>query len=119
MKDFRRLKVRQKSHRLALDVYAVSVKLPREELYGLTSRIRRAATSIPTNIAEGCGRNSDGDFGRFLGMAMGSAGELEYLLLLAQDLEFLKRHDVAQVANGVEETKRMPAALIAKLKADR
>ena len=83
MKDFRQLKVWDKSHELALSIYRATKDFPKEELYGLTSQIRRASMSIPTNIAEGCGRNTDADFARFLQMAMGSASETEYHLLLA------------------------------------
>ncbi|HRJ76165.1 MAG TPA: four helix bundle protein, partial [Anaerolineales bacterium] len=82
MKDFRQLKVWEKSHQLALAVYKVTKSFPKEELYGLTTQIRRASMSIPTNIAEGCGRNTDADFARFLQIAMGSASETEYQLIL-------------------------------------
>jgi four helix bundle protein len=78
-----------KAHALTLVIYEVSETFPAGERYGLTSQIRRAAASIPTNIAEGCGRSSSADFGRFLQMAMGSASELEYLLMLARDLRML------------------------------
>ena len=83
MKDFRQLKVWEKSHQLALTVYKATKGFPKEELYGLTSQIRRSSMSIPTNIAEDCGRNTDTDFARFLQMAMGSASETEYQLILA------------------------------------
>jgi four helix bundle protein len=82
MKDFRELKVWEKSHRLTLKVYRTTVKFPKEELYGLTSQIRRACVSIPTNIAEECGRNRDRELNRFFEIAMGSASELEYLFCL-------------------------------------
>jgi four helix bundle protein len=85
MKDFRQLKVWEKAHQLALEVYNATKGFPKEELYGLTSQIRRSSMSIPTNIAEGCGRNTDADFARFLQMAMGSASETEYQLILARD----------------------------------
>ena len=91
MKDFRQLKVWEKSHQLALAIYKATKEFPKEELYGLTSQIRRSSMSIPTNIAEGCGRNTDADFARFLQMAMGSASETEYQLILARDLEFLPK----------------------------
>ena len=74
-------------------MYQITTKFPQEELYGLISQIRRACASIPTDIAEGCGRPSDTDFGRFLGIAMGSSSELEYLLLLSKDLELIDESD--------------------------
>ena len=89
MRDFRRLQVWGKSHELTLRIYALTSEFPRQEIYGLTSQIRRACASIPTNIAEGCGRNSSPDFARFLQIAMGSASETEYLILLAHDLKYL------------------------------
>jgi four helix bundle protein len=91
MQDFRQLKVWEKAHHLALEVYKATSTFPKEEIYGLTSQLRRASGSIPTNIAEGCGRNTDADFARFLQIAMGSASETEYQLILAYDLEFLSK----------------------------
>jgi len=89
LKDFRKLKVWEKSHDLTLVVYRATQAFPQHELYGLTSQIRRACASIPANIAEGCGRNGDPELARFLQIAMGSASELEYHLLLAHDLGLL------------------------------
>lgn len=91
MKNFRDLNVWEKAHDLTRSIYLFTKNLPREELYGITSQIRRAAVSIPTNIAEGCGRVSDSDFKRFLQYSMGSACELEYLLLVSLDLSFLDK----------------------------
>ena len=119
MKDFRQLKVWEKSHQLALAVYKVTTKFPKEELYGLTSQIRRASMSVPTNIAEGCGRNTDKEFARFLQIAMGSASETEYQLILARDLEFLPKDSYEKLHNDVEEIKRMLASLLKTLRADR
>ena len=89
MRDFHKLGIWQRSHQLTLDVYKVSKSFPKDELFGLTSQIRRAASSIPTNIAEGCGRASNKDFAHFLQIAIGSASEVEYELLLAHDLEYI------------------------------
>ena len=119
MKDFRQLKVWEKSHQVALAIYKATKEFPKEELYGLTSQIRRASMSIPTNIAEGCGRNTDPDFARFLQMAMGSASETEYQLILARDLEFLPEDAYEKLHNDVEEIKRMLASLLKTLRADR
>ena len=118
MKDFRALKVWQKSHQTTLNVYRVTQLFPRDELYGLTSQTRRASTSIAANIAEGCGRGTDADFARFLQIAMGSASELEYHLLLAFDLGFLEASGHQALAADVTEVKRMLTAFIQKLKAD-
>jgi four helix bundle protein len=119
MKDFRQLKVWEKSHQLALVIYKATKEFPKEELYGLTSKIRRSSMSIPTNIAEGCGRNTDADFARFLQMAMGSASETEYQLILARDLEFLPKDSYEKLHIEVEEVKRMLASLLKTLRADR
>jgi four helix bundle protein len=119
MKDFRQLKVWEKSHQLALAIYKVTKEFPKEELYGLTSQIRRASMSIPTNIAEGCGRNTDADFARFLKMAMGSASETEYQLILARDLEFLPKDLYEKLHNDTEEVKRMLASLLKTIRTDR
>jgi four helix bundle protein len=89
MRDFRELKVWHKSHQLTLDIYTATRGFPREEVYGLTSQFRRSSASIPANIAEGCGRTGDAELARFMLIAMGSASELEYHLLLAHDLGFL------------------------------
>lgn len=117
MKDFRQLKVWEKSHQLALAIYKETKKFPKEELYGLTSQIRRASMSIPTNIAEGCGRNTDREFARFLQIAMGSASETEYQLILARDLEFLPKETHEKFHTDVEEVKRMLASLLKTLRA--
>lgn len=89
MRDFKKYDVWQLSHSFTLEVYKITSIFPKEELYGLTSQIRRAALSIPTNISEGCGRNSDKEFNQFLNIALGSANETEYLLILSRDLKYL------------------------------
>ena len=119
VKDFRELKVWQKAHELTLAVYRVTATFPREELYGLTSQIRRACSSIAANLAEGCGRNGDAEFARYCSIAMGSASELEYHLLLARDLKLIKPNDYEELAPRATELKRMLTALMQKLNADR
>ncbi|HEX5848085.1 MAG TPA: four helix bundle protein [Rubrobacter sp.] len=89
MKDFHELKVWEKGHELTLAAYKATARFPVEERYGLTSQIRRASASVPANIAEGCGRGGDTELARFLQIAAGSAGELEYHLLLANQLDML------------------------------
>jgi four helix bundle protein len=118
VQNFRNLKVWQKAHTLTLDIYRATKAFPREEIYGLTSQIRRASVSIAANIAEGTCRNGDADFGRFLQMAAGSASEVEYHLLLAQDLDLLKGADCRRLSDEVIEVKRMLASLLVKLRAD-
>jgi len=119
MKDFRKQKVWQKSHLLTLDLYKATTGFPKEELYGLTSQIRRAGYSIPANIAEGCGRDGDAELARFLQIAKGSASELQYHLLLAQDLGFLNDLEYQQLNKQTTEVKQMLTSFIKKLKADR
>jgi four helix bundle protein len=119
MKDFRKQKVWQKSHKLTLEIYKVTMGFPRDELYGLTSQLRRCCSSIPANIAEGCGRNSDADFSRFLQIAMGSAAELEYHLLLSHDLGMLDDDSYEKLSQKTIEIKQMLTSFIKKLKADR
>ena len=118
MKDFRQLKVWEKAHQLALAIYKATKGFPKEELYGLTSQIRRASMSIPTNIAEGCGRNTDAEFARFLQIAMGSASETEYQLLLSLDLGFLNKEQYDKLNPDVTEVKRMLASLLKTIRAE-
>ena len=118
MRDFRSLDVWKKSHELVLAVYKASAGFPSSELYGLTSQTRRAASSIPANIAEGCGRGSDRDFARFLQIAMGSASELEYHLILARDLGFLDDVQQGSLEQATIEVKRMLTGFIKKLTAE-
>lgn len=89
MRDFKKYDIWQLSHSLTLEVYKTTSNSPKEELYGLTSQIRRASSSIPTNISEGCGRNSDKEFNQYLNIALGSACETEYLLILSKDLQYI------------------------------
>jgi four helix bundle protein len=118
MKDFRDLQVWQKAHQLALSVYRCTASFPRDERYGLTAQLRRSASSIAANLAEGCGRNGDAELARFCSIAMGSASELEYHLLLANDLTLLSATDYAELARHTSEVKRMLTRLIQKLTAD-
>lgn len=119
MRDFRSLQVWEKAHKLTLAVYKVTSTFPKDELYGLTSQLRRASASVPTNIAEGCGRDGEGELGRFMQIAMGSASEVEYLLLLSHDLNLIETIYYKQLTLDVTEVKRMMTAFILKLKADR
>ncbi len=118
MQDYRKLKVWQKSHELTLAVYRVSERFPKAEVYGITSQMRRSSSSIPTNIAEGCGRSSNADFVRFLHVALGSINELSYQLLLCRDLGFLDAGAYEELAAEALEIQRMLGALIVKVKAE-
>ena len=91
MRDFKKYDIWQLSHELTLEVYKITSTFPKEELFGITSQLRRATSSIPTNISEGCGRNSDKEFNQFLNIALGSALETEYLFILSKDLNYLNQ----------------------------
>lgn len=116
MKDFRNLLVWENGHHLALFVYKQTNNFPKEEMYGLTSQIRRASSSIPINIAEGCGRGSDADFARFLQIAFGSASETEYLLLLCFELGYLSKVQYLETNTLIQEIKKMLAKLISTIR---
>ena len=116
MQNFRNLEVWKKSHKLTLKVYESTSQFPREEIYGLTSQIRRACASIPTNIAEGSGRESAADFARFLQIAVGSASETEYLILLAHDLKYITGNQYTEL---IDTTIRVRKMLITLLKSVR
>ena|SRR5437867_6009662 len=117
MKDFRQLKVWDRAHQLTLAIYQVTATFPRDETYGLTSQMRRAASSIPSNIAEGCGREGDAELSRFCLMARGSASELEYQILLARDLNIIESRQYEQLTQQAVEIKRMLTVFVQKLNA--
>ena len=107
MRDFHKLIIWQRSHQLALKVYSICKFFPKDELFGLTSQIRRAVSSIPTNIAEGCGRSSNKDFAHFLQIAIGSAAEVEYELLLAHDLNYINENDYQTLTEETVAVRKM------------
>jgi four helix bundle protein len=119
MRDFRQIKVWAKAHQLTLEIYKITSRFPREELYGLTSQLRRASASIPANIAEGFGRGGNAELARFLQIGMGSAYEVEYHTLLAKDLGFIRTDVYVQLETQIVEVKRMLAALLLKVRAER
>ena len=119
MKDFRELKVWEKTHQLTLRSYRITETFPRQELFGLASQIRRCAASIPANIAEGCGRLGNSELHRFLQISCGSASELEYHILLARDLGYISDGDYVSAHKQLLEMKRMLVALTRKVGADR
>jgi four helix bundle protein len=115
VKDFKELRVWSKAHELTVSVYVITRTFPKDEMYGLTSQVRRSAASIGANIAEGCGRRSDGELCRFLQIARGSASETEYHLLLAKDLGLLSESDFRKAEQKVLEVQRMLTALVQKV----
>jgi four helix bundle protein len=115
VKDFKELRVWTKAHELTMLVYKLTRTFPRDEVYGLSSQVRRSAASIGANIAEGCGRHSDGEMTRFLQIARGSASETEYHLLLAKDLGFLQEGDFRAAEQDVIAVQRMLTALVQKV----
>ena len=116
MRNYKDLMVWQKAHRLTLAVYKETNAFPKEERYGLTSQVRRSCSSIPANLAEGCGRRSDGEMGRFVQIAMGSGAELSYHLLLCRDLGILDTAEFSQLSSDLEEVMRMLSALSGRVK---
>lgn len=116
MKDFKTLKIWEYAHQLSIDIYQISKNFPKEELFGLTSQIRRAIVSIELNIAEGCGRGSDAELRRFLQIAFGSASEVECCILLIRDLDYISQEKWDNIQCRIEEIKRMLTAFINKLK---
>jgi four helix bundle protein len=119
VKDFRKLLVWEKAYQLTLAIYHATLAFPLEETYGLTSQMRHAASSIPSNIAEGCGRDGDPELSRFCTIARGSASELEYQILLSRDLKLMQADDYAQLTQQAVEIKRMLTVLVQKLNAEK
>jgi four helix bundle protein len=117
MRDFHGLLVWQKSHALTLGVYRMTKSFPTDERFGIISQLRRAASSVPANLSEGCGRGSESDFGRFVQIAMGSAAEVEYHLLLAKDLGYITEEHFSATTKDVQEVKRMLASLLKTVRA--
>lgn len=118
MRDFRKYAVWEQSHKLVLELYQITKNFPPEEKFGLVSQIRRAVVSIPTNICEGCGKSSEKDFGRFLGISFGSCQEIEYLTLLSKDLEYLSVERYEPIYLEIVSIKKQLYHLIKKLNAE-
>jgi four helix bundle protein len=115
LRNYKELKVWQKAYGLCLEIYKITKTFPKEERYGLTSQIRRAAVSIPSNIAEGYGRKSTGEYVQALYIAYGSQCELETQILLSGDLGFIEGKILKQLLERVEEVERMLKGLIKSL----
>lgn len=116
MQNYKDLKVWDKAHQLTLKVYQITKDFPKEELYSLTNQLRRCMSSIPANIAEGCGKNSQKDLGNFLNIALGSANEAEYFLLLSKDLDYLPEVEYVTLNDNINEIKAMLISLINKVR---
>jgi len=119
MRNYKDLRVWDEAHRLTLSVYKTTQGFPTEERFGLTSQIRRASASIAANLAEGCGRRSEGEMARFVQIAMGSGTELSYHILLAKDLSYLSEEGYAEISSHLEGVLKMLSALSGKLKSSR
>lgn len=116
MRDFRQLRVREDAHRLTLEIYKITKTFPKDELFALTNQLRRASASIPSNIAEGCGRGSNKDYANFLQIALGSAFAVDYQLLLAKDLFYLDKETYVAVNKKIDAVKRQLASLLQKVR---
>ncbi len=116
MRDYKNYTVWQDGHQLTMIIYNLTKQFPKEELFGLTSQLRRASSSVPTNIAEGCGRESDADFRRFLIIAHGSATEVEYLVFLSFELEYVSREAFKESTDKIVILRKQLRRLIDKLK---
>ena len=116
MRDFRKFEVWQMSHQLTLKIYSITKLFPKEELFGLTSQIRRSFASIGYNISEGSGRNSDKEFANFVNIALGSSNEAENQLILAKDLEYINKIDFQNLLLELIVLKKKLVTLWNKLK---
>jgi len=116
MYSFKKLKVWEKAHLVVLEVYRVSAEFPKHELYGITSQLRRASVSIPTNLAEGSGKLAQKDMANYFQIGLGSCHETEYLLLLSHDLKYLSQTDFEKINNQINEIKAMLIGLIKKVR---
>lgn len=116
MKDYRELKVWEKAHKAALTIYSLTKNFPKEEQFNLVSQIRRSAVSVPTNIAEGTGKLTNLDLAKFLQISLGSPHEVEYLLLLSFDLNFIEAEDYKNISTEIGEIKAMLISLIKKVR---
>lgn len=116
MRDFKKYEVWQLSHQLCLEVYSLTRDFTKEEFYGLISHMKRTSVSIPTNISEGCGRLSEKEFANFLNIALGSAHEVENLLIIAKDLLYLNDEAFKKLDEKVNLIKKKTYQLHKKLK---
>jgi len=116
MQNFKDLLLWQDAHQLVLKIYKLSEDFPKAETFGITSQLRRAAVSMPCNIAEGCGRYTSKDFANFLQIALGSTNETDYLTLLAKDLSYLSENQFSDVQEHLNKIRAMNINLIEKVR---
>ena len=115
MLDFKKIEVWKRSHQLTIGIYKATQHFPKEEIFGLTSQIRRAVSSIPTNIAEGCGRRSNAELANFMNIASGSASEVEYEILLSKEIGYISVEQYEAWTREISEIRSMLAAYMSKL----
>lgn len=118
MRNYKNYEVWSLAHSFILKIYNISKSFPKEETYGLVSQLRRASSSINLNIAEGCGRETDMEFKRFLSIALGSAFETEYILLLSKDLNYISQQEFLELSQNIESIKMKLSKLILKINND-
>ena len=116
MRDHTKLRAFELADEVALLIYRTTRKFPKEEMYGLTSQMRRAAVSVPSNIVEGCARESQAEYLRFLEIAFGSLRELHYQFRLAIRLKFVKEEDIAAEDSKINEAEKVLGALIRSIR---
>lgn len=116
MQNYKDLLVWQKAHTFTLKVYKAVAKFPKEEVYALTSQLKRASYSIPSNIAEGCGRSTQNDLARFLNISLGSANEVDYFILLSLELNYLEKEEADELSSSINEIKAMLISLIQRVR---
>lgn len=114
MRDYKKLNVWGKAHELAIVIYKTTANFPKDELYGISSQMRRASVSIASNIAEGCGRKGDSELSYFVQISLGSSNELEYQILLAHDLQFINDELFNNLSDQVDHVRRMLILLLKK-----
>jgi len=116
MKNFKELLLWQDAHKLVLDIYEATKKFSKEETFGIASQVRRAAVSIPCNIAEGCGKRTSKDFANFLQISLGSANETDYLILLSKDLGYIGSDQFINLQERVNKVRAMNINLLEKVR---
>lgn len=116
IKSFKELRIWQKGMEIVKDIYLLTKKFPKEELYGLSSQMKRAAISVPSNIAEGFKRYHNKEYSQFLYIALGSIGELETQVIIAQELDFIAKEELESISEKIDHVSKMIASLINKLK---